>query len=329
MTQSTPIAAMPSSSDSLLSDFRNASRLALSRALTLAENRDAGTATLLSALDDSIGRAFRIGVTGPPGAGKSTLITKLIQHWLESNLKVGVLAVDPTSPFSGGALLGDRVRMTSIGMDSRVFVRSLATRGSSGGLARAVGEMADLMDAFGLDPVLLETVGVGQSEFEIVQYVDTTVVVLVPESGDAIQAMKAGLMEIGDIFVINKSDREGATRFANELNTALDLREWHGWRPPILSTVASAGKGIPELAQELRRHEDYLRKENLWEQRRLQRGKRKYQQVVEDEILGAFWTAKRKRLLDDAVAQGKSAYALARKLLLDVIREIRQSRPEQ
>ncbi len=321
--------AMSSFTNSLLLDFRSGSRFALSRALTLAENRAPDAATLLSALDDCIGRAFRMGITGPPGAGKSTLITKLIQHWLEESLKVGVLAVDPTSPFSGGALLGDRVRMSSIGTDSRVFIRSLATRGSTGGLARAVGEMADLMDAFGLNPILLETVGVGQSEFEVVQYVDTTVVVLVPESGDAIQAMKAGLMEIGDIFVINKSDREGATRFANELNAALELREWHGWRPPILSTVASTGKGIPELAQELQRHEGYLRKENLWEQRRLQRGRRKYQQVVDDEILGAFWTAKRKRLLDDAVAQGKSAYALARKLLLDVIREIRQSRSDQ
>jgi len=187
--------------------------------------------------------------------------------------------------------------------------------------------MADLLDAFGFDRVVFETVGVGQSELEVVQYADTTVVVLVPESGDAIQAMKAGLTEIGDLFVINKSDREGADRFLVELRTVMKLKTLDAWMPPILSTVASTGAGIPELAAELTRHIDYLREHSLFDERRLQRGRRKYQRVVEDEILRAFWTAKRKRLLDDAVNEGKSAWELARALLLDVIREIRQSRP--
>jgi LAO/AO transport system kinase len=316
-----------SSETPLLANFKAGSRSALARALTLAENHQQEVRDLLSALSDRIGRAIRIGVTGPPGAGKSTLVSKLAQHWLDNGLKVGVLAVDPTSPFSGGALLGDRVRMVSVSLDPRVFVRSLATRGSLGGLTRAAGEMADLLDAFGFDRVVFETVGVGQSELEVVQYTDTTVVVLVPESGDAIQAMKAGLTEIGDLFVINKSDREGADRFLVELRTVMKLKTWDAWMPPILSTVASTGAGIPELAAELTRHIDYLREHSLFDERRLQRGRRKYQRVVEDEILRAFWTAKRKRLLDDAVNEGKSAWELARALLLDVIREIRQSRP--
>lgn len=312
---------------SLLSDFKSGSRAALARALTLAENRAPEATALLSALNDRIGQAVRIGITGPPGAGKSTLLSKLAQHWLASGLKVGVLAVDPTSPFSGGALLGDRVRMASVSLDPRVFIRSLATRGSVGGLTRTAGDMADLLDAFGFDRVVFETVGVGQSELEVVQYADTTVVVLVPESGDAIQAMKAGLMEIGDLFVINKSDRAGADRFVVELCTVMELKQWQGWTPPVLSTVASTGDGVPELAEELQRHIDYLHEENLFAERRLERGRRKYQRVVEGEILRAFWTAKRKSLLDDAVNRGKSAYELARALLLDVIREIRQSRP--
>lgn len=313
--------------NTLLSKFKDGSRVALTRALTLVENRAPEAAALISALSDNIGRAIRIGITGPPGAGKSTLVTKLTQHWLDKGITVGILAVDPTSPFSGGALLGDRVRMTSISMDSRVFVRSLATRGSLGGLARAAGDMADVLDAFGFERVVFETVGVGQSELEVIQYADTTMVVLVPESGDAIQAMKAGLMEIGDIFVINKSDREGASRFAVELETVMKLKHWEGWMPPVLSTVATTGEGISELAEELNRNVDYLHREGLWDKRRLERGRKKYQRVVEDEILRAFWTAKRKQVLDDAVTQGKSTYGLARVLLLDVIREIRQTRP--
>jgi len=317
---------MPVNENTLLTNFKSGSRVALARALTLTESRSPEAFALLSELGDCIGRAIRIGITGPPGAGKSTLIAKLAQHWLAENHKVGILAVDPTSPFSGGALLGDRVRMGSISMDSRVFVRSLATRGSVGGLARAAGEMADILDAFGFDLIVFETVGVGQSELDIVQYADTTAVVLVPESGDAIQAMKAGLMEIGDLFVINKSDREGANRFAVELQAVMKFKKWSGWMPPILSTVAATGTGIPELAEALKQHINYLQQEGLWNERRLERGRRKYQRVVEDEILQAFWTAKRKSLLDDAVTRRKSAYALARALLLDVIREIRHIR---
>jgi LAO/AO transport system kinase len=208
----------------LLAAFRAGRRGALARAITIVENERAGFDTVLDALHDRLGRAHRIGLTGPPGAGKSTLTAALIRHYREQGESVGVVAVDPTSPFTGGALLGDRIRMNELSTDPGVFVRSMATRGSLGGLALATKEVADVLDAFGFDRVLIETVGVGQSELDIAAAADTTVVLLVPESGDSIQTMKAGLMEASDIFVVNKADRPGADRLAREIGTMLHLR---------------------------------------------------------------------------------------------------------
>jgi LAO/AO transport system kinase len=208
----------------LIDDFTAGKRVALARAITLVENQRAGFRDLLHELHPRLGRAHRIGVTGPPGAGKSTLTAALIRHYREQGETVAVVAVDPTSPFTGGALLGDRIRMNEISLDSGVFIRSMATRGSLGGLALATKEVADVMDAYGFDRVLVETVGVGQSELDIASAADSTVVVLVPESGDGIQAMKAGLMEAADLFVINKADRPGADRLAREVSMMLHLR---------------------------------------------------------------------------------------------------------
>jgi LAO/AO transport system kinase len=208
----------------LLEDIRAGRRAALSRAISIVENQRDGFRGLLSALHGRLGHAHRIGVTGPPGAGKSTLTAGLIASYRRRGETVGVIAVDPTSPFTGGALLGDRIRMNEISMDGGVFVRSMATRGSLGGLALATKEVADVMDAFGFDRVIVETVGVGQSELDIAAAADSTVVVLVPESGDGIQAMKAGLMEAADLFVINKADRPGADRLAREVSMMLHLR---------------------------------------------------------------------------------------------------------
>ena len=208
----------------LLTQFDAGKKAALARAVSIVENRRAGADALLAALHPRLGRARRIGITGPPGAGKSTLTTELAAAYRAAGLTVGIVAVDPTSPFTGGALLGDRIRMESIALDPGIFIRSMATRGSLGGLAASTRDVTDVLDAFGLDRVIIETVGVGQTELDVSRVADTTMVVLVPESGDSIQTLKAGVMEIADIFVVNKSDRPGSDRLRNEIELMLGMR---------------------------------------------------------------------------------------------------------
>lgn len=214
----------PDAARALLVDFTAGKKAALARVVSIIENHRAGSDALLSAFHPVLGRARRIGVTGPPGAGKSTLTTLLAEQYLEAGMSVGIVAVDPTSPFTGGALLGDRVRMERVALHPRVFIRSMATRGSLGGLAASTREVCDALDAFGVDRILVETVGVGQSELDIARLADTSVVVLVPESGDSIQTLKAGVMEIADLFVVNKADRPGADRLRNDIELMLGLR---------------------------------------------------------------------------------------------------------
>jgi LAO/AO transport system kinase len=209
---------------SLLAQFDAGKKAALARAVSIVENRRPGADALLAALHPRLGRAQRIGITGPPGAGKSTLTTELAAAYRAAGLTVGIVAVDPTSPFTGGALLGDRIRMEAIALDPGIFIRSMATRGSVGGLAASTRDVTDVLDAFGLDRVIIETVGVGQTELDVSRVADTTMVVLVPESGDSIQTLKAGLMEIADIFVVNKSDRPGSDRLRNEIELMLGMR---------------------------------------------------------------------------------------------------------
>ena len=242
----------------LLERFDARDKVALARLITLIENRAAEVSRVMELIYAKTGRAYIIGITGPPGAGKSTLINRLIAKYRAQDKQVAVVAIDPSSPFSGGAVLGDRIRMTDHYKDSGVYIRSLSTRGSHGGLSRAAREIVKLLDAFGHDIIIVETVGVGQTELAVMDVAHTTVVVTVPEGGDGIQVMKAGLNEIADVFVINKADREGADRVKAELELNVHLRPAAGWRPPVLLTQAANDKGIDELVAMLAKHFDYL-----------------------------------------------------------------------
>src|SRR6202050_4947827 len=225
---------------------------AISRAVSAIENRAQEAEEILRQLFPHTGHAYRVGITGAPGTGKSTLVDRLASHYRGEKKTVGIIAVDPSSPFTGGAILGDRVRMQGHATDSGIFIRSMATRGFLGGLAQATRDTALLMDAAGKQMILIETVGVGQGEIEIVRLADCTIVVLMPGMGDDVQSLKAGLMEIGDIFVLNKCDREGADRFEEQLRAMLSIAsERQGWRPPIVRTVATENKGVAELARQI------------------------------------------------------------------------------
>jgi LAO/AO transport system kinase len=232
---------------------------ALAQAISLVESHDPRAATLLAELYPKTGRARIIGITGSPGAGKSTLVAAMAKHYRAQQKRVGIIAVDPTSPFTGGAILGDRIRMTDLYTDKGVYIRSMATRGFLGGLAKATNDVVDILDAAGFDVVLVETVGVGQDEVEVVRTVQTNLVVLVPGMGDDIQAIKAGIMEIGDVFVVNKADRPGADKTVTEVTMMMSLVEEHGdWVPPIVKTVASRKEGITDLDEAVVKHFDYL-----------------------------------------------------------------------
>ncbi len=309
------------SHDRLLADFAAGKTAALARAISVVENHRAGFEELLAAWHPRLGHARRIGVTGPPGAGKSTLTTGLTRAYRAAGLTVGIIAVDPTSPFTGGALLGDRIRMEDVALDPGVFIRSLATRGSLGGLSAATREACDVLDAFGIDRILIETVGVGQSELDVARTADTSLVVLVPESGDSIQTLKAGLMEIADIFAVNKADRPGADRLRNEIEVMLGMRAGatmrnvpahHGvdlsanniskqvraaaakvdmeqWTPPVLRTVAVKDEGIAELVAALDRHFRYLEETGTLRTRRRTRLRERVVEVVEAKARRRLW----------------------------------------
>ena len=332
---------------------------ALARAISMIENRRPGVDALLSALHPRVGRAHRVGITGPPGAGKSTLTERLVQHYRRRGQSVAVVAVDPTSPFTGGALLGDRIRMESVSLDPDVYIRSMATRGELGGLATTTREVCDVLDAFGFQRIIIETVGVGQSELTIAATADTAVLVLVPESGDGVQVLKAGVMEIADIYAINKADRPGAERLRNEIEVMLGIRrgnafrhvgahhapaagrragapavearapgdEGESWEPPALQLAAVQDEGVAALVDAIERHASFLARTGELARRRQARTARHTREVVDRAVRQLVWVeGEGEAILQAGLARiatgGLTPYDLAQEILAGVKKEI-------
>ncbi len=313
-------------SQELLERIVAGERVPLARALSWVENEHPKARALLDACFERTGRAHRLGITGPPGAGKSTLVTKLAKEYRARGETVAIVAVDPTSPFSGGALLGDRVRMNELSGDGGIFIRSMATRGSMGGLAVHTAQACDVLDAAGFGRILIETVGVGQSELEVAQTADTTAVVLVPESGDAVQAMKAGLMEIADVFVINKADREGADRAAQAIRAALHLRaRTSEWEIPVQLTVASQATGVPELVDRFEQHLAWLMGSGTLESRR----RRRLEEVLESLVRERLWEFFRSQVPDGDWARALAALGERRETPNQAAQRLAPVRPKQ
>lgn len=269
----------------LVKGLLSGSRLALARAITAVESEYDNSVEIMQAIYPKTGNARILGITGAPGAGKSTLTDKVVKQYLAQGKRIGIVAVDPTSPFSGGAILGDRIRMNDLTLNENVFIRSMGTRGSLGGLSKKTSDVVKLMDAFGMDLIIIETVGVGQSEVDIVKNADTTLVVLVPGLGDDIQAIKAGILEIGDVFAINKADRDGCDRLNVEIEMMLDLDERDvKWRPPIKRTIASKDIGVDELCESLDEHFEFLEDSGELIERRAERTRNEIVAMINEQI---------------------------------------------
>lgn len=298
--------------DKLVPELLAGSFRALARVISLIENESRHSVRLLEELHPYTGEAFRLGITGPSGAGKSTLADQLAKRYRADGSRVGIITVDPTSPFSGGAFLGDRLRMSDLYSDQGVYIRSMATRGVSGGLAARSQEVGDVVEAAGFQVLLFETVGVGQIELDVMAAVDTTLLVLVPESGDEIQMMKAGIIEIADLFVVNKSDREGSGKLRLVLEQLLELKEDRSpWRPPVTETCATSGEGVEELYTHLMSHREHLLNTGRQADKKRRRARQQVEQLVDRGTITAFWTAARREILEREL-DNMSPYELSR-----------------
>ena len=281
----------------------NKDKRAAARLISMVENGDAAAVEIIRQYYNMTGNARVIGITGPPGAGKSTVTDKLVKQLRKSGKQVGIVAVDPTSPFTGGAILGDRVRMTDLSCDPGVFIRSMGTRGALGGLSKAVHGAVKVLDIFGMDYIFIETVGVGQSEIDIVKLADTVLMVMVPGLGDDIQAIKAGIMEIGDIFAVNKSDRDGSERTAAELEAMLDFNRAEEYRPPVLNIIARDNKGIEELLELIEKHWEYQSSSGSYNRKKLIRLRTEIMDIFRDTVMSTVHSLSEDTNIIDELAQ--------------------------
>jgi LAO/AO transport system kinase len=270
--------------DKLLENLFDGNKRACAKLITMIENEEEGYEDILKKIHKLTGNAYVVGITGPPGAGKSTFTDKIIKYIVGLGKKVGIIAIDPTSPFSKGAILGDRIRMNDLSSNKNVFIRSMGTRGSLGGISNATSAAIKVLDAYGCDYIFIETVGVGQSEIDIVKSADTTIIVMVPGLGDDIQAIKAGVMEIGDIFVVNKADKDGAKKTSLEIEMMLDFKKDWEFRPPVNLAIAQTGEGIEEVFENIEKHRKFLEETGKLNDRRLERTKLEIGKIVQKKI---------------------------------------------